>query len=244
VMTIVKALSGERIDIVPWDSDIHTFVSRALAPAMVSMLRVADWDERALEVIVAEDQLSLAIGKEGQNVRLAAKLTGWKIDLVTSELLKLREEASAQVRMEVAELEGVTPRLAEALAAAGYTTVQELGHASLTALEQIEGIGAKTAEKLQGRVHLALAALAEARSDYIERRRRELDAERRQATPLFNEERLAVAEAETEAAAAEAPPVANRSTAGPAVDPWAAAPVGGSADAEPAAGDEEPESAS
>ncbi len=247
VMTIVKALSGERIDIVPWDNDIHTFVSRALAPAMVSMLRVADWDERALEVIVAEDQLSLAIGKEGQNVRLAAKLTGWKIDLVTSELIKLREEASEQVRMEVAELEGVTPRLAEALAGAGYATVQELGAASQADLEKIEGIGAKTAEKLQGRVQVALAALAEARADYIEKRRRDLEAERRQATPLFNEEKLADAEAEAEAegeAEAEAPAAgAARVASGPAVDPWAPAPVSEETEAVPAPLDEEPESA-
>lgn len=222
VMTIVKALSGERIDIVPWDSDIHTFVSRALAPAMVSMLRVADWDGRALEVIVAEDQLSLAIGKEGQNVRLAAKLTGWKIDLVTTELIKLREEADAHVRMEASELEGVTPRLAEALAAAGFHTVQELGKASLADLERIEGLGAKTAEKLQGRVQAALAALAEARAEYIDRRRRELEAERRQAEPLFDESKLA----EDGAVEEESPGgQAARAAAGPPANPFAEPPV-------------------
>lgn len=223
VMTIVKALSGERIDIVPWDSDIHTFVSRALAPAMVSMLRVVDWDARALEVIVAEDQLSLAIGKEGQNVRLAAKLTGWKIDLVTTELIKLREEADAHVRMEAAELEGVTPRLAEALAAAGFHTVQELGKASLADLERIEGLGAKTAEKLQGRVQAALGALAEARAEYIDRRRRELEAERRQAEPLFDESKLA----EDGAADDEEAPSGQsaRAAAGPPANPFAEPPA-------------------
>ena len=130
VMAIVKELSGERIDIVPWDNDVHNFVSRALSPAMVSSIRVVDWDARALEVIVAEDQLSLAIGKEGQNVRLAAKLTGWRIDLVTSELLKLRDEAMEHVTMAVGDLEGITPRLAEALASAGYDSLEALAAAA------------------------------------------------------------------------------------------------------------------
>ena len=221
-LRLAPEFSRRCIDLVPWDNDIHTFVSRALAPAMVSMLRVADWDERALEVIVAEDQLSLAIGKEGQNVRLAAKLTGWKIDLVTSELLKLREEADAQVRMEVAELEGVTPRLAEALAAAGFTTVQELGKARLADLERIEGLGAKTAEKLQSRVQAALAALAEARAEFIDRRRRELDAERRQAEPLFDESKLAEDGAADEAEGAGGQ--AARAAAGPPANPFSDVP--------------------
>ncbi len=190
VMAIVKELSGERIDIVPWDNDVSAFVTRALSPAQVSTIRVRDWEERALEVIVAEDQLSLAIGKEGQNVRLAAKLTGWKIDLVTSELLRLREAADEHVRVEVAEMEGVTPRLAANLVAAGYETVLALAGATRDELEAIDGIGPKTAEKLQAKAADVGAELAEARDEFIETERQRL-AEERQAQELqqlFNED--------------------------------------------------------
>ena len=201
VMGIVKELSGERIDIVPWDSDVYAFVSRALSPAMVSSLRVADWDENALEVIVAEDQLSLAIGREGQNVRLAAKLTGWKIDLVTTELLRLRDEADAHIRREVGDLEGITPRLAEVLAAAGYVTVQELAQAGTEKLEEIEGVGAKTAAKILDRAEAAVQELAVIRDEFIETRRRELDEERRlkEETSLFDESKFDDEESEAEA---------------------------------------------
>ncbi len=192
VMAIVKELSGERIDIVPWDSDVHAFVSRALSPAVVSSLRVADWDNCALEVIVAEDQLSLAIGREGQNVRLAAKLTGWKIDLVTTELLRLRDEADEEVSMEVSDIEGITPRLAEALQGGGYRTIHELANADVQTLQGIEGVGVKTAEKILERAAVAVDDLATARSEFIETRRRELDEERREAEerPFFDESKF------------------------------------------------------
>lgn len=212
VMAIVKELSGERIDIVPWDNDVHTFVARALSPAMVSSIRVADWDNNALEVIVAEDQLSLAIGREGQNVRLAAKLTGWKIDLVTSELLRLREEADEHVRRGVDEIEGITERLASVLTTAGYSSVQELAAAEIESLEEIDGVGTKTAEKILERANAAADNLERERSEYIDRRRRELDEERRQAEAreLFDESQFDQvdgpdAEGEDEAAPAEPP---------------------------------------
>lgn len=209
VMAIVKELSGERIDIVPWDSDVHAFVSRALSPAVVSSLRVADWDECALEVIVAEDQLSLAIGREGQNVRLAAKLTGWKIDLVTTELLRLREEAAESVTMEVADIEGITPRLAETLQAAGYKTIHDLANAAVDALQGIEGVGEKTAEKILERAANAVDELHAARNEFIETRRRELEDERREAEerPFFDESKFDVEDgeaAETEPEEADA----------------------------------------
>jgi N utilization substance protein A len=192
VMAIVKELSGERIDIVPWDNDVNTFVARALSPAQVSSIRVADWEGRALHVIVAEDQLSLAIGKEGQNVRLAAKLTGWKIDLVTTEILRLRELADEQVRMDVGELDGVTPRLAGILNEAGLETVKDIVAAGLEGLMALEGVGPKTAEKILGNAEAAHAELTEAREEFIETERRRLEEERQQAEPveLFNQELL------------------------------------------------------
>ena len=191
VMAIVKELSGERIDIVPWDSDVNAFVSRALSPAQVSTIRIRDWTERALEVIVAEDQLSLAIGKEGQNVRLAAKLTGWKIDLVTSEILRLRELADEHVRREVGELEGVTPRLASLLKEAGLSTVKDVVAAGLAGLQAVEGIGPKTAEKILSSAQAAAAELAQAREVFIDTERRRREQERQQQEPkklTFKEE--------------------------------------------------------
>ena len=221
VMAIVKELSGERIDIVPWDSDVHSFVSRALSPAQVTSLRVADWDENALEVIVAEDQLSLAIGREGQNVRLAAKLTGWKIDLVTSELLRLRTEADEQVTMELSAIEGLTPRLVETLQAAGYGTVPELAAATLEDLEKIDGVGAKTAEKVLERADAAAEELANARDEFIETRRRELEEERRESggDSLFDESKLSEGEEDGEE-------IESASDSGdqPVLDPFAGGP--------------------
>jgi transcription termination/antitermination protein NusA len=187
VMAIVKELSGERIDIVPWDSEISSFVSRALSPAQVSSIKVTDWDSNALEVIVAEDQLSLAIGKEGQNVRLAAKLTGWKIDLVTSELLGLREEADQHIHREITDLDGVTERLAKVLIAAGLETVQDLAYSNRDALQAIDGIGPETATKLLTKAQIMIDELVLEREKYIESRRRALSEERRQEQESFRE---------------------------------------------------------
>ncbi len=187
VMAIVKELSGERIDIVPWDSDVYGFVTRALSPAQVSSIRVASWDENQLEVVVAEDQLSLAIGKEGQNVRLAAKLTGWKIDLVTSELRRLRELGDEHVRRPVADLDGVTARLSELLVEAGYATILQLAEADLGTLEEIEGVGPKTAEKLLENAAVVAETLRIERDAFIEAERQKLDDERK-AEQLFKEQ--------------------------------------------------------
>ncbi|MCP4546116.1 MAG: transcription termination factor NusA [bacterium] len=188
VMAIVKELSGERIDIVPWDDDINTFVSRALSPAQVSSIRMMDWESQALEVIVEEDQLSLAIGKEGQNVRLAAKLTNCRIDLVTSLLLQLRREADEFVRVDVSELEGITPRLAEVLKGAGLNTAQDLVTGGEKALDEIEEIGLKTCESLLSLAQDVCDSLHGKRQEFIEKRRKELEADRRDESKLFNEE--------------------------------------------------------
>ncbi len=248
VMAIVKELSGERIDIVPWDNDVHSFVSRALSPAIVTSLRVADWDECALEVIVAEDQLSLAIGREGQNVRLAAKLTGWKIDLVTTELLRLREEADEHVSMEVSDIEGITPRLAEALLGGGYKTIQELANADLDTLKAIEGVGVKTAEKILERVAEAGDKLAVARSEFIETRRRELEEERREAEekPFFDESKFDadddIEESGDELVASEDEETATaKVTAGAGNEGAVGDPFAGSAEAETGSGTPETE---
>ena len=146
VQSIVRELGGERIDIVPWSTDPVIFVSRALSPARVMDVKVNEADKR-MNVIVADDQLSLAIGKGGQNARLAARLTGWKIDLVSKSDQKRREEISRAARIEVEQL-GLGEATTERLISAGIETVQELLATPLDKLVEIPGIGEKTAEKI------------------------------------------------------------------------------------------------
>src|SRR5215510_12838783 len=146
VQSIVRELGGERIDIVPWSQDPSVFVSRALSPAKVMDVRVHEADKRMV-VIVADDQLSLAIGKGGQNARLAARLTGWKIDLISKSEEKKRQEMERAARIEVEKLE-LGEATTEKLISAGIETVQELVATPLAKLVEIPGIGEKTAEKV------------------------------------------------------------------------------------------------
>src|SRR5882672_6698319 len=146
VQSIVRELGGERIDIVPWSQDPAVFVSRALSPARVMDVKVQEADKR-MNVIVADDQLSLAIGKGGQNARLAARLTGWKIDLISKSDQKKREEIERSSRIEVEKL-GLGEATTEKLISAGIETLQELLAAPLSRLVEIPGIGEKTAEKV------------------------------------------------------------------------------------------------
>ena len=166
VQAIVRELMGEKIDIVPWREDPATFVKAALAPAEVQHVTMES-DARTLRVVVADDQLSLAIGKRGQNARLAAKLVGWKVDIKsTSELQReaqvaltelmggeARPELPPSVSPEAAldqfvALPGVGEKLAARLVAAGYAGVQALAEATPEALQEIEGIGPKSAERI------------------------------------------------------------------------------------------------
>ena len=146
VQSIVRELGGERIDIVPWSQDPTVFVSRALSPARVTDVRVHE-PEKRMVVIVADDQLSLAIGKGGQNARLAARLTGWKIDLSSKSEEKKRQDLERASRIEVEKLE-LGEATTEKLISAGIETVQELLGTPLEKLVEIPGIGEKTAEKV------------------------------------------------------------------------------------------------
>jgi N utilization substance protein A len=156
VQSIVRELGGERIDIVPWSQDPTVFVSRALSPARVMDVRVVEAEKRMI-VIVADDQLSLAIGKGGQNARLAARLTGWKIDLVAKSEEKKRQDQERASRVEVEKL-SLGEATTQKLISAGIETVQELVSASLEKLTEIPGIGEKTAEKLLTAAQEYLAA--------------------------------------------------------------------------------------
>ena len=147
VQAIVRELGGEKIDIVPWSGDPVVFVTRALSPAKVIEAQVVDTEQKVL-VTVADDQLSLAIGKGGQNARLAARLTGWKIDLISKTERERQREFERRARIDIEELEGAGPKLVEKLIREGIETVQDLLKTPFDQLLAIQGIGEKTAEKL------------------------------------------------------------------------------------------------
>ena len=151
VQAVVQELRGEKIDIIPWSEDAASFVCNALAPAEISKV-IINPEAKAMEVIVEDDQLSLAIGRRGQNVRLAAKLTDWKID-IRSESKAERpmpslDEIGTRGMDTVEKVVGVGEKTAQLLNQAGFLTVADLSQATLDQLTKIEGIGSKKAEKL------------------------------------------------------------------------------------------------
>jgi N utilization substance protein A len=139
VQAVVKELSGERVDIVPWSEDPQQFVTKALSPARVQSMRVKR-DTQEMTVVVEDDQLSLAIGREGQNVRLAVRLTGWKIDLVSSSEMGQRERLEKELRLALDEVEGLEPEEVAMLGAAGLHTLKDLNSAQVADLLQIQGM--------------------------------------------------------------------------------------------------------
>jgi transcription termination/antitermination protein NusA len=164
VQSIIRELRGEKIDIIEYHEDPVTFAEKALQPAKVSRVSVLDATDKHLEVVVDDSQLSLAIGKKGQNVRLAAKLLGWKIDI------KSEEEKRQEVELQMSQLttaaatplesvEGLGEGLVEKLKDAGITTVEALADMTPEQLEAIEGIGPKTVEKISVAVNNYFATL-------------------------------------------------------------------------------------
>jgi transcription termination/antitermination protein NusA len=144
VQAVVQELRGEKIDIVHWIADQAEYVCRALAPAKVSKIIIDD-DEHSMEVIVPDDQLSLAIGKKGQNVRLAARLTGWRID-VRSEAEA--EEETRRARMSIGAIPGINDFAAELLYQAGFKSAEEVSESELEDILAVEGISKEKAESL------------------------------------------------------------------------------------------------
>ena len=164
VQSIIRELRGEKIDIIEYHEDAVTFAEKALQPAKVSRVTIVDTAEKHLEVVVDDTQLSLAIGKKGQNVRLAAKLLGWKIDIKSEEEKRqeVEQQMSALVTQSVTPLENVTglgEALVEKLKAAGVNTVESLADMTPEQLEAIEGIGPKTVEKISIAVNNYFASL-------------------------------------------------------------------------------------
>ncbi len=151
VQAVVQELRGEKIDIIPWSEDPASFVCNALAPSEISKV-IINPDMKSIEVIVEDDQLSLAIGRRGQNVRLAAKLTDWKIDIRSeskAERMVPDFEGIATRGMDrVDRIQGVGEKTGQILNAAGYMTVSDICQATAEQLSKVEGIGPKRAKKL------------------------------------------------------------------------------------------------
>jgi N utilization substance protein A len=164
VQSIIRELRGEKIDIIEYHEDAQTFAEKALQPAKVSRVTVLDSGDKHLEVVVDDSQLSLAIGKKGQNVRLAAKLLGWKIDIKSEEEKRqeVEQQMSAMIPAPSTPLEsvpGMGEGVIERLTAAGVTTVESLADMTPEQLEAIEGIGPKTVEKISLAVNNYFASL-------------------------------------------------------------------------------------
>jgi N utilization substance protein A len=151
VQAVVQELRGEKIDIIPWSDDPASFVCNALAPAEISKV-IINQEARSMEVFVEDDQLSLAIGRRGQNVRLAAKLTDWRIDIrsesKTDRVPPALDEIASRGMDQVDRISGVGEKTAQLLNAAGYLTVADISQTTVEQLTNIEGIGAKKAEKI------------------------------------------------------------------------------------------------
>ena len=153
VQSIIRELRGEKIDIIEFSEEITTFAEKALQPAKVSRVSITDLGEKQIEVIVDDSQLSLAIGKKGQNVRLAAKLLGWKIDIKSEE--EKRQEVEQQMQAmsggpstPIEQVTELGEQIIQKLVVAGITTVEALADMTPEQLEEIPGIGEKTLEKI------------------------------------------------------------------------------------------------
>jgi N utilization substance protein A len=169
VQAVVTELQGEKIDIIPWSMDIATFVVNALAPAEVAKV-VLDEERERIEVVVPDQQLSLAIGRRGQNVRLASQLTGWDIDILTEQEESERRQAEFENRTKMfVESLNVDEVIGQLLASEGFNSVEDLAMVDVSEIAGIEGFDEDTAGELQTRAR-----------EYLEKVEGELDAQRKE----------------------------------------------------------------
>lgn len=168
VQAVVQELQGERIDIIPWNPEAATFIVNALAPAEVSKV-VLDEDAHRVEVVVPDEQLSLAIGRRGQNVRLASQLTGWQIDILTeAEESERRQKEFAERTTRFMDALDVDETVAQLLASEGFGEIEDVAYVDLHELASVEGFDEETAQELQTRA-----------VEFIEARNKEMDDKRR-----------------------------------------------------------------
>jgi N utilization substance protein A len=168
VQAVVAELQGEKIDIIQWSPDEATFLVNALAPAEVTKVVMDEEDER-VEVVVPDEQLSLAIGRRGQNVRLASQLTGWQIDIMTESQESERRQREFSERTQLfQEALDVDEVIAQLLVTEGFASVEDVAYVEADEIAQIEGFGEETAEELQTRAREFLDREA---AEYDEKRR-------------------------------------------------------------------------
>ena len=169
VQAVVNELQGEKIDIIPWTADPANFVVNALAPAEVAKV-VLDEEKQRMEVVVPDQQLSLAIGRRGQNVRLASQLTGWDIDILTEEEESQRRQKEFVERSNLfMEALNVDEMVGQVLASEGFTSVEEVAYVEADEISSIDGFDEATAEEIQMRAR-----------EYLDRIEAEHDAKRRE----------------------------------------------------------------
>jgi N utilization substance protein A len=169
VQAVVNELQGEKVDIIQWNQEAASFIVNALAPAEVTKV-VLDEDSNRIEVVVPENQLSLAIGRRGQNVRLASQLTGWDIDILTEQEESERRQKEfaerSQMFMECLDVDEV---IAQLLVTEGFASVEEVAYVDASEIAHIEGFDENTANEIQTRAR-----------EYLERQEQERDAKRRE----------------------------------------------------------------
>lgn len=169
VQAVVNELQGEKVDIIPWSPDPAAFIVNALAPAEVTKV-VLDEDVQRIEVVVPDEQLSLAIGRRGQNVRLASQLTGWDIDIMTEaqESERRQAEFAERTALFMSALD-VDEMIAQLLASEGFSSVEEVAYVPAEEITYIEGFDEETAEEIQNRAR-----------DHLDRENEKLDAQRKE----------------------------------------------------------------
>jgi N utilization substance protein A len=192
VQSIIRELRGEKIDIIPYSEDIVAFAQKSLSPAKVTRVQIVDPENHHLEVIVEDTQLSLAIGKKGQNVRLASKLIAWNVDIKSEE--EKRQEIEAQMAAltapgtPLAELKGVGPKTIEKIEAHGVTSIEKLADMTPEELTAIPGIGEKMVEKIQLAVAAHFQSLERQQSGEAAPPAEELEEQPGEAAELASEE--------------------------------------------------------
>jgi N utilization substance protein A len=160
VRPIIDELRGERIDLIAWSSDSSKYIAASLSPAKVLSVNITSESDKQAEIVVSDDMLSLAIGKSGQNARLAARLTGWHIDIKSETQRKeAAQERVAHSTEELSKLEGIGPKTIEILIKGGWGSIQKLAHAKPDDLTGLRSVGDKTAAKI---IESAKAVLAQA----------------------------------------------------------------------------------